>query len=266
LSVERSEQKNNQCCNVLPGFMLPATASCFPTQATGVIAMTVGLTNSTLGSDLNQFLFKLSVPAAMAPANYRPLQTSYPFSFQRVADQYCFDVEALDIATQQTFKYADLMPRCKPHGDIGTIGTRPLEVSALALAHDVCMVPPPLQTQQWCDLNDSACSANRAAAGCQDFGALCKGESAPQAGASAAGSGGVMPRGGAAGLKATGVAGVGHAAAGSPSTQPFDQHARPSASSGCSTLHGVRASPRWFVLCVGLGLLRVRRRKRPAEV
>jgi hypothetical protein len=136
-----------------------------------------------------------------------------------VADQYCFDLVAMDIATMQTFSYADLMPRCKPHGDLGTVGTRPIEVDPAALAHEVCMVPPPLETKQWCDLNDNVCRSNRAAAGCEDFGPLCTGEPAlppPTAGGSgahpAAGSGGAAapPFGGAAGLKSVaGAAGVG---------------------------------------------------------
>jgi hypothetical protein len=269
LSVERSEQNDMQCCNVLPGFMSPVKASCFPTEAMSFIAMTVVLTNTVLSSDLNQFLFKLSVPAAMAPGSYLPLQGSYPFRFQTVADQYCFDVEAIDIASMQTFKYADLMPRCKPHGDLGTIGTRPIDVAAAALAHEVCMVPPPLEAKQWCDLNDSACSSNRAAPGCEDFGPLCKGEPAlppPNAGASgaraAAGSGGDAARAGAAGLKSVagtaGAAGVGSAAAGSPSTQPFEQNVQHSTSGGCSALHGQRGAPLWFLLGLSLWLLRLR--------
>jgi hypothetical protein len=203
LTVSRFDEKAGlQCCSSPSGVTTDADRMCFASQTASYVAMKIELATTAATPELAQYLFKVGIPVLNQDGAYGPFGSlPLTYNLQFAANEYCFNLEAMDIASGQRFAYADLMPLCQPHGNLGTIGTQPIAIDfAAVLAHAVCPNPPASYVTQWCAIN-AACSGTPSQAGCEQFGQLCRGEPPPSAGTAAgraaAGSGGTIKAGSA---------------------------------------------------------------------
>jgi MYXO-CTERM domain-containing protein len=282
--VSRFDEKTGlQCCSSPSGVTTDADRMCFATQTTSYVAMEIQLATTAATPELAQYLFKVGIPVLNQNGAYGPFG-SLPlvYNLQNAANEYCFNLEAMDIASGQSFGYADLMPHCQLHGNLGTIGTQPIVIDFDAvLARAVCPTPPASYVTQWCAIN-AACSGTPSQAGCEQFGQLCRGEPPPSAGTTAgrgvAGSGGTIKSGSAGvpgmagGSTAPGVsaaAGSGAAISGAgasangPSGAALDAGATHfTHAKACSATAGTAGSASGWSGYLAVALLFARRRRR----
>jgi hypothetical protein len=108
---------------------------------------------------VNQFLFKARLvttsPELSSPAAYEPIGLNDALIVDDLADSYCFEVEAIDIATGQTHVYPE--QHCVARGDV-PVEIIALELSPAFLDHDDCIQPPVDYEAAWCSANESDCA------------------------------------------------------------------------------------------------------------
>ena len=166
------------CCQHLPQYAGPA--NCFASEATVRAQLTATLAQTDAGASASQFLFAVHAQGT-SPPMFMPFAPVGVF-FSEQAEQYCFEVLALDINTQRTERYDELAPRCAPHGGLEPLGVQSNAGADVALAsRSTCPLPPEGFAPRWCTLNEAACTTQPNAIGCQAYGHVCRGEPLPMA-------------------------------------------------------------------------------------
>jgi hypothetical protein len=236
----------SECCHSSAALGFMQVASCFDTENLYGAQLTPGLGFVTPGAANNsQYLFHLQAAGATAAPiwqSWTNAQQALEYSTQ--AEEYCFELLALDVRTLATHRYDALEPRCAPHGSLGALGPRPLSVSDAQLDRLICPTPPESLAARWCEVNERLCANNTTLQGCDSYGPVCHGELVPEP--DLAGAGGV------GGASVAGASGSG----GAPSAGMGDE----SSSSGCSAALAQRSSaPVWVWSVLGLLALRARR-------
>ena len=278
LTVSRLDQKTGlECCSSPNGVATDFDSMCFASQDASYVAMKIELASTTATPELAQYLFKLGVAVLNQTGQYDSFgSVSLTYNLQAAASEYCFDLQAMDIASGQTFDYRDLMPRCRPHGNLGTIGTTPIAIDLdTVLAHTICAIPPTQYLVQWCNIN-VACSDTPSQAGCEQFGQLCRGASpsaGTTAGIAAADSGiasgvpGTVGEPATAGRSAAAGSGATLGAAGSAGTGALVVPHRDNAThvKACSATRGAAGSASGWLGYLAVTLLFARRRLRSGE-
>jgi hypothetical protein len=211
LTAQRTDTTlEQQCCTALAGFPYHSSG-CFPTKTQGSILMTANLSSPASASELGQFVFRTG-PAGMRSGAWQYGISPRSIVFSEQAAQYCFQVEALELATGIIFKYDDLNPHCLALNGIDDLAPKAAPIDAkTVLDRTICQVPPMGLEAMWCKTNESICASDAALPGCEDYGHLCRAEPAPVP--PAAGSGGA-----AGSVQVVARAGTGGVAAGSAGT------------------------------------------------
>jgi hypothetical protein len=202
---------DSKCCSSLRGFPAAAFPStCAPTLKAGHAGLTATLTSAASAGELHQFLFRVTGVDSSDMAVYRADLSVPELNFPKQADQYCIRVEARELASGMVFAYDDLMPLCAARGPLGDLSSMPVTFDPYALLNRLnCQVPPAGYEAMWCDANGRTCADSRSLPGCEDYGHLCLGESAPLPPAADGGSGGAF----AVSTPAAGTGGAGAAGA-----------------------------------------------------
>ena len=146
------------CCSVGDP-ALRIVPSCFDTFLRQTAALTATLTSDASASQLGQLLFSIKpVGGFSKPSDYRTLtgQLTHSMEWEKQASEYCFDVEGIEIGTNLGLTYADLTPRCAPHGSLGELKSEKLVPTAAEIGHEHCPVPPPGYEMRWCEINGEA--------------------------------------------------------------------------------------------------------------
>jgi hypothetical protein len=241
------------CCSP-PVVLGEIPQSCFLAESQRYVTVLPDLVVNDSLPAMTQLLFRIG-PSDAAVAEPGLFAGPYTLFFTELADEYCFDVEAFEITTGERYTFEEL-DRCAPHGDLPAPAVIRHEVPDYVLYRGACSPPPAGFEERWCALNEAACLANPAEAGCTIAGQVCRGEPAPSAGAGGSGGG----EAGAAGMSnAAGDGGAG--AADERPTQPKHvtacacsiERARSSGSPGQLAIAGLLA---------GVVLLRVKRARR----
>lgn len=196
-----------QCCTELSGQPAPM---CFATRRGTHARLQTTISSSWPAEHLHQYVYQLAQVLAdgtEAPASIVPWQSwSGAFSYAMQRSEYCVRLRAIEIATGVMHEYPDLVASCVPHGDLEEVSVSDVDVVAEgSLSHERCQIPPSTFARSFCEVNASACSADRALRGCEAYGYVCLGEARPMA--QTAGTGGASGEAG-------GHAGSGSAASG----------------------------------------------------
>lgn len=276
---------SSACCQTwIQGFGLDF-GNCFATQQVGTIELSPGLTSPVPLAHVNQFLYRVR-PAGSAADLFAfagwGAQSVLSFSVQ--AEEYCFEIDVMNITTQEVTTLADLAGNCAPHGELDELGTTTIEPDASSLGHLACNAPPDGYEETWCDLNEGACAEAPNAQGCQVYGHTCRGEPLPVvhgsfggmfvAGSGAVGGAGVGVVGGASGASGIGGSGArsgdgGRSGSGDkdpPMDEEEEEPAEDGDSDGCS-VSAARASDAShagaaWLLVMAAAALRLRKRSR----
>jgi hypothetical protein len=275
----RGETNNWACCRTLIGSTLE-DASCFPSEQRASIMLEPGFTTGDSAVLLNQFMFRLGnteLPVASAPLGIWPNVGTGPIYTQ--AEEYCFDLEAVEIVTGTVHTYADLQ-RCAPHGALADLGFIAIEPGATELDRVVCHAPPDQYKDEWCEMNEDPCADDAMETGCGLYGFVCEGDPLPPdpfatggfagmvGGSGAIGGGGMIGMAGVGGVTTGGVGGASGMAGDSDASVDEDDEDPPSSGgdSGCNASGAHDASGGGGALGYALGAAAVawasRRRKR----
>jgi len=163
---------------------------CALTEQQTFAQVDLGLSSTETVSKLNQFLFRVRVAEGNAPPNapaaFRPFGASAALNFEAAADEYCLEVDALDIVTLEEHRYPDL-DHCVAGSSV-RVGTTPVELDDEFLAGDLCVRPPVGHEERWCEVNAGAC-ANGRTQKCAQLQDTCEDEPRPDAAAPEADAG-----------------------------------------------------------------------------
>jgi hypothetical protein len=175
-----AETNNVACCRSFFGSGVLEQSSCFPNEQRRTIMVNPGLSTPNPAVLLGQFLFRIH-PGDEVTALTQPTQwpTSVPVMFNEQADEYCFNVEAIELVSGTMHGYPDL-ERCAEHGALPEIGVVEIEAGASELDREICHAPPLAYEQQWCDLNEDPCADDGTESGCGLYGYVCRDEALPQ--------------------------------------------------------------------------------------
>lgn len=279
------------CFSEMDGINVGQT--CVSTVLSTMAHVQVGLQSELPREVTNQYLFTIApVVADLADATAEneypfPLDTPRGVVFMKQADEYCFQIDAIEIGSQTAYDNALVEPHCVAHGALPQVGNVVVDVGDELLDHTACIVPPESLQERWCALNEAQCTASDAPASCDWYGNQCLGEPPPRddlplggtGGASAGGAGiGGAGLSGAAGWEsgagAGGTSGLGSGgAAGAAGTNPpfgdpINEGVEPKAKHAkwCSTLqpHASSTHAPWAIalLVLAFGVSRPYRRTR----
>jgi hypothetical protein len=261
------------CCELWTDFGIES-GSCSPTRQETYAALQPGLSSSSGAIALSQFLFMIS-PKESAGAGYAPWSASQELPFTVEAEEYCYEVSAISIVDSTEQSYTDLTPRCVPHGELGALGSTPIEPPASFYDRARCTEPPDGFDAAWCELN--ADCEDSTEPDCVLFEYLCNDGVRPMwmppiggfggfggfGGGGFGGFGGLIVTGGTGGHIGGegGAAGMQGGKGGSASKGGEDPPKR--SSKGCSiALDGTRSqtSAAWLLLGLAFALLGLRKR------
>lgn len=205
----RGETNNWACCTTLIGGTLQE-ASCFPSEQRASVMLEPGFTTSDPALLLNQFVFRIGSNELAPVAATLSIWPNVPIGpLYTQADEYCFDLEAIEIISGTVHTYQDI-ERCAPHGELKDLGFLPIEPGSAELDRVFCHAPPDQYKDQWCDINEDPCAEDDNETGCGLYGFVCEGEPLPPDPFSmTAGFGGMSGFAGMGGFGAIGGAGSG---------------------------------------------------------
>jgi MYXO-CTERM domain-containing protein len=173
-----AETNTVACCRVLSSGFLQ-DSSCFPNEQRRSAILDPGFATASPAVLLNQFVFRMGAGVGSAAASPIYAWSSLvPLWFSTQAEEYCFELEAVDIVSRDVYAFDDLTS-CAEHGSLGDLGVISVEPGPAELDHVVCQAPPVQYTQQWCDLNEDPCADNAMATACGLYGHICRNEPLP---------------------------------------------------------------------------------------
>jgi len=135
------------------------------------VAVEPGLSSSSPAVLLHQFLFRYTAPdgdVIVAPWN-KPVE----LASSETAEEYCYEIEAIDVVTGETHAYEELEGRCAAHGDLEPLGHQRFSIPDSALESGVCPLPPPGFGPRWCDVNNRRCDFDGAPPDCHFYDYTC---------------------------------------------------------------------------------------------
>lgn len=132
---------------------------CTVVEQNSVIHVEGGLSSAEPASKLNQYLFRYEAARGSGlhtvTDRFMPIDQLPPVIFESEADEYCFVLKALNVATLEEHAYGDL-PGCAERGRLHVGPTR-FEPDPLVLDPGLCPFPPRELRSAWCVSNERAC-------------------------------------------------------------------------------------------------------------
>jgi len=164
-----------ECCLGVPG---GPPNGCFATRRESYVTVSPGFTSPVPSPFLDQYLFRIQPAPGSVDGEgtelFMPFEQVDAASFFQTADEYCLQVDALNIATQAISTYA--FTACT-EGVHGLVASLELNVALDNLEYDACPLPPDSQADVWCGVNADLCSGEDSTA-CAIRSHVCEG--APQ--------------------------------------------------------------------------------------
>jgi hypothetical protein len=228
------------CCRVLSSDALVDGPLCPATTASFQAIVTTNLMSAAPPEQRDQFLYRAraaGVPADPEDMLFHPTGGAAAALFTEQADEYCFEVDAIDIVSLEIHTNIAVEPRCVAHGELPDFEAHAVEVADAALHRSACSAPPVGFEARWCALNELECEAMPL--WCPLFGHVCRGAALPRSSLPP-----VLDTGGASGMSDVMTGGMG-----GYMIAPRDPKRR--VSSGCSAAPAA-SSP--LVALLGLAL------------
>jgi hypothetical protein len=126
-------------------------------------------------SKLNQFVFRVRLNSGGSEKGaWAPFSVVAPLQLRAAADEYCFAIDALDIATNEVHAYEDAV-RCVPRGDL-PVGLQAAPLPVALLASSTCPHPPVGHEEEWCAANRAKCPDDRK---CGEYRYACENKPLP---------------------------------------------------------------------------------------
>jgi hypothetical protein len=134
---------------------------CTVVEQNSVIHVEGGLSSTEPASKLNQYLFRYeaAIGSGLVTVTNRfmPIDQLPPVIFESEADQYCFVLKVLNVATLEEHAYGEL-PSCAERGTLHVGPTR-FAPDPQVLDPGLCPFPPRELRSAWCISNELACEA-----------------------------------------------------------------------------------------------------------
>jgi hypothetical protein len=218
------------CCRSRDGssVTLEETSPCFGVEYESSIQLDPGIFTSAPRLLANQYLFRFTTGADQRSSyvDGSLINVVLPV-FREQAEQYCFEVAAIELPTLDEYPYEEIMG-CAAHGALADLGVSTAEPGPSELIRDVCQAPPIGLEAAWCEVNAACEDDDEGTLLCGLYAHVCDGEPL-----------GPLP---------PADAGTSEAGAGEGPAEPDASDEAPAGSGGCSVTSAPGSSP------PGLGL------------
>lgn len=174
-----TENTERACCTLDEGLGEVTEFFCVPTLETTYVLLDPGLSSASSLVTTNQYLFRYTVPAVSDAEQIMPWSTPATFQIYEMRDEYCYEIEAIDLVTGEIKPYPELSNRCVSHGQLAAPGQKQLPVPDAALSSALCPLPPAGLESKWCTLNEPHCAATVASRDCHFYGYTCLDDAYP---------------------------------------------------------------------------------------
>lgn len=165
------------CCRarVSISAVLEATSPCIGIEYESSIQLDPGISTSAPRLLANQYLFRFTTGEGQRPsfADGSLASVVLPI-FREQAEQYCFEVTAIELPTLAELPY-EASSSCAEHGALDDIGKSPAEPGPGELIRSACQAPPVGLEDAWCEVNE-ACADDDDDPFCGLFPHVCEGE------------------------------------------------------------------------------------------
>jgi len=135
------------------------TDRCIMNKFQVVLDLDAGLSSTASAAQLNQYLFAIALAGSSeaTPANttFMPLDAVTSLRLVEPKDEYCFELDAFNIATYEIHRYREL-GACVARGEI-EVGVRVVEPGPIFFDLEHCPKAPPDYETPWCEANADAC-------------------------------------------------------------------------------------------------------------
>lgn len=159
---------------------------CTVTEQQTLAQVDPGLSSTATVGELNQFLFRVRAAVGsvspMVSSVFLPFGANAAMRFDTADDEYCMEIDLLDIVTMEQHKYPDLVG-CVASSSV-SVGTSPVELTDAFLTDALCVRPPVGHEARWCEVNGDACS-DAATERCLQRRSACEGDAGSEADAGA---------------------------------------------------------------------------------
>ena len=154
---------------------LEATSPCFGIEYESSIQLDPGISTSAPRLLANQYLFRFTTGDGERPsfADGSLASVVLPI-FREQAEQYCFEVTAIELPTLTELPY-EASSSCAAHGALDDIGKSPAEPGPGELIHSACQAPPVGLEDAWCEVNE-ACADDEDDPFCGLYPHVCEGK------------------------------------------------------------------------------------------
>jgi hypothetical protein len=154
---------------------------CTVVEQSSVIHVEGGLSSAEPASKLNQYLFRYEAAHGSGlftvTKRFMPIDQLPPVIFESEADQYCFVLKVLNVATLEEHEYPEL-PSCAERGTLHVGPTR-FAPDPQVLDPGLCPFPPRELRSAWCISNERACEAEPGER-CAQYEHVCRNGPLPQ--------------------------------------------------------------------------------------
>lgn len=168
------------CCRIGSGEDFVDYA-CFTLVETRSAALHPGLSSPSSVAQLNQYLFRYRKVGESSDPLVVPWSSDVSLDFYVDSDEYCYEVEAIDLVTGEGHAY-DTVQRCASHGDFEALGVTRYAIADAGLSSTVCPMPPERFTDHWCEVNEAPCDVAQAPPHCFYYRYACEGGPYPTEG------------------------------------------------------------------------------------
>jgi hypothetical protein len=134
--------------------------NCTTLSETTYAVLHPGLSSASSPVELNQYLFRYTAPDHSSQVAVLPWTVVAALPIYEMSDEYCYEVDAIDLVTGIIHPYRDLPARCAPHGALAPIESTVKQLADDALASPICPMPPDGFSERWCALNAEACEVD----------------------------------------------------------------------------------------------------------
>jgi hypothetical protein len=156
--------------------------NCVTLAETTYAVLHPGLSSASSPVELNQYVFRYSAPDHSSDVMVLPWTTPAALPIYTMSEEYCYEVDAIDLVTGTIHPYRDLPARCAPHGMLAPIESTVKQLADDALASTSCPMPPDGFTDRWCELNAEACLVGVPPRHCHFYPFTCENQPYPGAG------------------------------------------------------------------------------------
>lgn len=177
-SLSQVDADERECCTSDEGAG-EVPVACHQTLEKRYLVLDPGLSSASPVARTQQYLYRYTIAGSESEPTVLPWGVQPALRIDQELDEYCYEIEAIDLITGVATPFPELAKRCASLGELAEPVHRVMEIPDWAFASPLCPLPPTGFRMKWCDLNESHCEVAAPPLDCHYYGFVCQNEAFP---------------------------------------------------------------------------------------